>query len=214
MILILSFSLLFVHLANADTGGDPFCNTQDEAILLKIRDHFGGANGRLSGWDPSLNCCTDWNFVGCDLDYDSHPGRVTSITISRNWGLSGPLPTELGQLSYLTTLSFAAQPNITGPIPQSFANLKNLQVLDLDSNQITGPIPSFLGRLKSLTQVNLSHNRLSGVIPNLSSKLTDFDVSSNQLCGAIPTVLSKFGLNAFKDNKCLCGAPLPPCKFS
>ncbi|KAK9671584.1 hypothetical protein RND81_12G040100 [Saponaria officinalis] len=209
-----TFILILLHVANADTGGDPFCNAEDQAVLLKIQDHFGGQDGRLSGWDPSLNCCTDWNFVGCDLDYDSHPGRVTSITVSRNWGLSGPLPIELGHLPFLNTLSFAAQPNITGPIPQSFGNLKYLQVLDLDSNQITGPIPVVLGRLKSLLQVNLSDNRLFGVIPNFSDKLTSFDVSSNSLCGAIPTVLNKFGLNAFKNNKCLCGAPLPTCKFN
>ena len=101
------------------------------------------------------------------------------------------------------------------PIPNSFSKLKRLQYLDLGSNSLSGPIPSFFGKLKHLQEVDLSNNKLSGAIPvslgNLQS-LSQFNVSFNQLCGAIPTGLNKFAKSSFDHNKCLCDAPLAPCK--
>lgn len=69
-----------------------------------------------------------------------------------------------------------------------------LLVLDLSHNMIYGRLPSWLGR---------------------SSLIYSFDVSYNRLCGPIPTdggKLQEFDASAFSHNKCLCGAPLAPCK--
>jgi len=214
MFLLLHLTLLFlssIYFSTSNADDDFFCNANDKATLLKIRDHFGGPKGRLDDWDNNTECC-DWNFVGCGKPY---PGRVTVVTISRGWGLSGTLPAEFGNLPYLSMLSLAEMPKVTGPIPNSFSKLQRLQNLDLGSNSLSGPIPSFLGKLKRLKEVDLSNNKLSGAIPaslgNLQS-LSQFNVSFNQLCGAIPAGLKKFNKNVFEHNKCLCGAPLAPCK--
>lgn len=200
-LIILSFSLFSLVVAT----DFPSCNPADEAVLLKVRDRFGGPNGRLSDWTNSSNCCSDWSFVGCN----SRTGRITTVTISRSWGLSGILPDELADLPFLSFLSFAEEPNVTGPIPQSFSKLKRLERLELDGNSLTGPIPTFLGQLKKLSYLNVSHNSLTGSIPALPAALTTFDVSYNQLCGIIPDGVKKFGKSAFEHNRCLCGPPLP-----
>ncbi|KAK9664579.1 hypothetical protein RND81_14G053100 [Saponaria officinalis] len=211
------FLILFclaVTTTTTSAADDLFCNAADKAALLKIRDHFGGPNGRLSDWDSTTDCCTDWSFVGCDLEYQGEPGRVTTVTISRGWGLSGTLPAEFGDLPFLSFLSLSDEPNVTGPIPQSYSKLSNLQKLELNSNSLSGPIPSFLGQLKKLQELDLSNNRFTGQIPASIGSLTglnQFNVSFNQLCGAIPSGLKKFGAGAFAHNKCLCGAPLPAC---
>ncbi|KAL9237808.1 hypothetical protein vseg_012312 [Gypsophila vaccaria] len=215
--LILFYISLVYFSATATTttaADDMFCNAADKAALLKIRDHFGGPNGRLSDWNSNTDCCTDWSFIGCDLEYQGEPGRVTTVTISRSWGLKGTLPAEFGDLPFLSFLSLEDEPGVTGPIPQSFSQLSNLQKLELDSCSLSGPIPTFLGQLKGLQELNLSNNKFTGQIPaSLGSLtgLTQFNVSSNQLCGAIPSGLKKFGAGAFAHNKCLCGAPLPAC---
>jgi hypothetical protein len=214
MFLLLHLTLLFlssIYFSKSNADIDFFCNESDEATLLKIRDHFGGPEGPLNDWDSNTHCCY-WSFVGCGKPY---PGRITGVTIGRGMGLSGTLPAEFGDLPYLDFLSLAEMPKVTGPIPNSFSKLKRLTNLDLGSNSLSGPIPSFLGKLKRLKEVDLSNNKLSGAIPasldNLQS-LSQFNVSFNQLCGAIPTGLSKFAKSSFDHNKCLCDAPLAPCK--
>ena len=81
-------------------------------------------------------------------------------------GWQGRLPTELGALPLLQTVSLSHNA-WTGPIPTEFNNLRNLQLLSLHSNTrgLTGPIPS-LANSPYVTQVLLSHNRLSGTLPH------------------------------------------------
>ncbi|KAL1818533.1 hypothetical protein ACET3Z_013402 [Daucus carota] len=63
---------------------------------------------------------------------------------------------------------------------------------------------------KTLKSLDLSKNLLFGKVPKEISGLEKLNVSVNHLCGAIPA--NKFPAAAFKDNDCLCGSPLPPCK--
>ncbi len=50
-------------------------------------------------------------------------------------------------------------------IPSAIGDLKQLQVLDLDSSGITGAIPARLGELKALVKLDLGGNPLEGAIP-------------------------------------------------
>ena len=232
--LLTILSLLLLFPLTTISQNDLNCNAHDKAILLKVKAHFGPV-GLLSEWDPNEDCC-DWPFIGCPGEGSSNQGRVTALTVSGGTGLSGTIPSEIGDLPLLDNLMFFDERNLTGPIPQTFSKLTNLRVLTLNSNSLSGSIPSFLGQLKKLAQVdlsdnrfsgpiptslgslpklsvfNVSHNMLTGSIPKLPSSLTSLDVSYNQLCGSIPSGLKKFGAAAFEHNKCLCGAPLPACQ--
>ncbi|KMT15371.1 hypothetical protein BVRB_3g060760 [Beta vulgaris subsp. vulgaris] len=233
---LLHFSTLFLSLFTFSTSTDfPICNTHDQAVLLKIRDHFGGPNGRLSEWDNDTNCCSDWDFVGCGTDGKEY-GRVDSVTFGRFSGLSGTIPSDFGNLPFLSFFILAdnidvkgtipkslaklkklyhldlGMNSLTGPIPEELFKLKSVKVVDLSSNHLSGVIPSSVSALSSLSEFNVSHNKLTGSLPPLSKSLKSLDVSYNQLCGAIPSGLKRFRRGRFAHNKCLCGPPMAACK--
>ncbi|KNA16365.1 hypothetical protein SOVF_089600 [Spinacia oleracea] len=235
---VLKFSLLYLalllisHLTSTTATDFPPCNPDDKAVLLKVRDHFGGPNGRLSDWENDTDCCSEWSFVGCGMNSGREYGRINTVTFSRSWGLSGTIPSDLGDLPFLSFFILADNINVTGTIPKSLGKLKNLYHLELDTNSLTGPIPNELFKLKklkvvdlsgnqlsgaippsvsslsSLSEFNVNHNKLSGSIPPLPKSLKKVDLSYNQLCGPIPSGLKGFSPASFKNNKCLCGPPL------
>jgi hypothetical protein len=47
---------------------------------------------------------------------------------------------------------------LTGNIPSSFANLKNIEILHLGANRLSGPLPSFLTQLPKLERLHILHN--------------------------------------------------------
>ncbi|KAG8086880.1 hypothetical protein GUJ93_ZPchr0010g11249 [Zizania palustris] len=66
-----------------------------------------------------------------------------------NAALSGTLVPQLGQLKNLQYLELYSN-NISGTIPSELGNLTNLVSLDLYLNNFTGPIPDSLGNLLKL----------------------------------------------------------------
>ena len=160
----------------------------DRDALVALYHATNGAS-----WRNNENWLSDalldtWYGVSTDCS-----GRVTSLKLSvyGSNGLSGAIPSELGNLSKLTSLDLRSG-QLSGPIPSELANLPNLTSLDLSFNQLSGPIPAELGNLSNLTYLDLSFNQLSGPIPaeldNLSN-LTYLNLSFNQLSGPIPAEL-------------------------
>ncbi len=117
-------------------------------------------------------------------------GEVTSIDLSDN-NLSGTIPTELGDLTSLQTLSLYSN-SLSGTIPTELGDLTSLQTLSLYSNSLSGTIPTELGDLTSLQTLSLYSNSLSGTIPTELGDLTSLQtlsLYSNSLSGTIPTEL-------------------------
>ena len=54
--------------------------------------------------------------------------------------LSGSIPTEIGNLTYLETLDLSAN-NLSGSIPTEIGNLTNLETLFLNLNNLSGSVP-------------------------------------------------------------------------
>ncbi|KAJ8627485.1 hypothetical protein MRB53_020792 [Persea americana] len=61
---------------------------------------------------------------------------------------------------------------LSGGIPSTFANLKNLQILRSPDNQFTGKIPDFIGNWTKLTILRIQGNSFQGPIPSSFSRLT------------------------------------------
>ena len=101
----------------------------------------------------------EWHGVSTDAD-----GRVAELDLDGKQ-LSGPIPSELGNLTNLERLSLWGN-QLSGPIPSELGNLANLQALSLRDNQLSGPIPSELGNLDNLERLWLRDNQLSGPIPS------------------------------------------------
>ena len=106
---------------------------------------------------------------------------LTDLNLMMN-ELYGSIPPELGRLTNLNTLFLSANYSISGKIPPEIGNLASLTYLDLSQNQLTGGLPPELGDLTSLTYLRLSDNQLTGGLPaelgNLTS-LTDLRLSNN-----------------------------------
>uniref|UniRef100_A0A2N9E6J1 Protein kinase domain-containing protein n=1 Tax=Fagus sylvatica TaxID=28930 RepID=A0A2N9E6J1_FAGSY len=126
-----------------------------------------------------------------------------------NAALSGTLVPQLGQLKNLQYLELYSN-NISGQIPSDLGNLTSLVSLDLYLNVFTGPIPDTLGKLSKLRFLRLNNNSLSGPIPmsltNISS-LQVLDLSNNRLSGVVPDngSFSLFTPISFANNLDLCG---------
>ena len=91
------------------------------------------------------------------------PASTTSIDLSGS-GLTGEIPSEIGNLTNLTDLELGDN-QLTGQIPVEIGNLNDLTVLDLSDNQLTGLIPPEIGNLTSLLYLRLNNNQLKGRIP-------------------------------------------------
>ncbi|KAM0845151.1 hypothetical protein ACQ4PT_006156 [Festuca glaucescens] len=133
-----------------------------------------------------------------------------------NAQLSGALVSQLGQLKNLQYLELYSN-NISGTIPVELGNLTNLVSLDLYLNNFSGVIPDTLGQLLKLRFLRLNNNSLSGRIPqsltNIST-LQVLDLSNNNLSGEVPSTgsFSQFTPISFGNNPNLCGpGTLKPC---
>ncbi|GEM_PF-6380894 len=156
----------------------------EREILEALYNATDGDNWNTNtGWLSAGDAC-DWYGITCVN------GDVTGISLNSN-NLVGTIPSELGNLTALTTLSLAGN-QLSGTIPSELGNLTALTNLWLYGNQLSGAIPSELGNLTNLTVLYLSGNQLSGAIPselgNLTA-LTTLWLYDNQLSGTIPSEL-------------------------
>ncbi|KAH0733758.1 hypothetical protein KY285_009465 [Solanum tuberosum] len=94
-----------------------------------------------------------------------------------------------------TLRSFNLRGNkLKGKIPQSLANCKELQVLDLGDNHLNDIFPMWLGTLPKLRVLSLRSNKLHGPIRTLGSEnmfleLQILDISSNDFTENLTTGL-------------------------
>ncbi|CDP06295.1 unnamed protein product [Coffea canephora] len=152
------------------TGID--CWHANENKVLNIRLSDMGQKGQFPGGQEN---CT--SLVDLDLS---------------NNQLSGPIPSDIGQvLKFITTLDLSNN-QFSGLIPSSIASCKYISVLKLDDNSLRGPIPQELGMLKRITIFTVANNMLTGPVPNFI-KATPPEVR-------------------YENNLGLCGAALEVCK--
>lgn len=150
--------------------------------------------------------------------------------------LTGTIPESFASFKSSVDLKLANN-KLSGPIPKSLGNAK-LSGLDVSGNRFTGDVSFLFGKDKLLGDLSLSknqfkfeftnielpqglrtldisYNEIYGSIPKNIGQLPvlqSIDFSNNQLCGQIPSALKQFNASLFANNKCLCGAPLAPCK--
>jgi Leucine-rich repeat (LRR) protein len=89
--------------------------------------------------------------------------------------LSGPIPESFGELKNLKELNLSSN-NLKGIIPSSIGNLSKLEALGLFENMLEGQIPSEIGNLVQLKELVLSNNRLGGEIPPEFGQLASLQI--------------------------------------
>ena len=110
----------------------PYCNQSDVAVIESLYQATGGANWTNSdGW-LGEGAVSDWYGVRADS-----LGRVTRLDLSRN-GLTGRLPTILGQLAQLTELRIDGN-TLSGRLPLGLARLP-LQEFHYADTELCAPV--------------------------------------------------------------------------
>ncbi len=158
----------------------------DKAALMAFYKSTGGDN-----WDNNTGWGSD-DPVGSWQGITVTNDRVTRLSLVGN-NLTGTLPTEIGDLTALTTLNLPSN-SLSGELPDSMANLTALTHVGLGDNDLSGEIPGFLGDFKGLDVLNLRDNNFSGSIPsNLgnATALGSLYIGGNPLTGGIPKTFDR-----------------------
>jgi leucine-rich repeat protein SHOC2 len=106
-------------------------------------------------------------------------GRVVDLELE-DFGLSGAVPAEIGQLTLLRVLNL--NDNQLTSVPAEIGQLTALEHLDLSDNQLTS-LPAEIGQLTSLKRLHLVGNQLTSM-PAEIWQLTSLEVlglNGNQL---------------------------------
>jgi Leucine-rich repeat (LRR) protein len=167
--------LIGIIFAKGDT------NSNDVAALSALENQWQNTPTNWVGIDP---CGAKWVGIACNNN-----GRITSITLS-SIGIKGTLSGgDIQNLAELQVLDLSYNSGLTGSLPASIGNLKQLINLILIGCSFSGEIPAEIGKLSNLVFLSLNSNKFSGRIPatigNLS-KLYWLDLADNQLTGTIP----------------------------
>ncbi|CDP17451.1 unnamed protein product, partial [Coffea canephora] len=161
--------------------------TTDQSALLALRAKITSDPQQIlsNNWSLASSIC-DWRGVTCG----SRHRRVTTLNIS-SLGLTGTIPPQLGNLSFLLeTLQLSYNP-LRGTIPMEIGYLNKLKNIVMYYNQLSGPLPLEIFNISSLEIIALKGNSLSGSLPveicSRLQQLTWLDLSHNKLSGRIPS---------------------------
>ncbi|WOK95546.1 putative leucine-rich repeat receptor-like protein kinase [Canna indica] len=156
-------------------------NPQDAAALRAIFNEWKNAP---PGWGQSDDPCgTPWQGVTCNSN-----NRVTAMILP-SMNIEGTISTDIGQLTALQTLDLSYNPDLGGALPSSIGNLNQLSTLSLPGCSFNGPLPETLGNLDNLTFLALNNNKFTGRLPASLGRLSQvywLDVADNQLSGPLP----------------------------
>ncbi|XP_027182354.1 LRR receptor-like serine/threonine-protein kinase GSO1 [Coffea eugenioides] len=190
----------------------------DQSALLALKAHITSERQEFlsKNWSSAAAASSvcDWIGVQCS----SRRQRVTALNIS-NMGLTGTIPPDLGNLSFLVSLDLRNN-SFHGNLPEELSHLRRLRFVRLTSNNFTGEIPMWFGHFPELQFLFLDSNGFSGFIPSSisnSSKVEALTLRGNFLEGNIPEKMGN--LSVLKDlslsgNYLVGQIPLSLCKFS
>mmetsp|Transcript_46132 Transcript_46132/g.68729 ORF Transcript_46132/g.68729 Transcript_46132/m.68729 type:complete len:612 (-) Transcript_46132:873-2708(-) len=106
--------------------------------------------------------------------------------------ISGPIPSEIGNLAKLVSIRFA-RGSLISSIPTEIGRLGSLRIMEVHENELTGSIPTEIGKLSQhLELLSLHGNFITGSIPSemgAATKLVGFANVATNMTGTVPTEL-------------------------
>ncbi|PNY10605.1 LRR receptor-like kinase resistance protein [Trifolium pratense] len=215
-------SLTELHIYGSSLTG-PVPSILGRWNLYKLQNldlSFNDLSGDITEIIEALSC-SNQSLEIIYLSYNQLTGKVPpflgqfdnlkSLDLSRNTvnsqkGISGSIPTSIGNLSNLEYLNLDNM--MKGSIPESIGKLTNLESLDLlqnywevdfSFNQLKGSVPLWFG----VRALHLRNNLLSGTVPtNIGEEMSHLrylDLSNNYLNGRIPMSLNRIQNLSFLD---------------
>ncbi|KAL3500677.1 hypothetical protein ACH5RR_039770 [Cinchona calisaya] len=186
----------------------------DQSAVLALKAHITSDPYQFLSKNWSSNAATssvvcDWIGVKCGSKHQ----RVTALNIS-SMSLTGTIPPELGNLSFLVSLDVGSNYFHGNPLPQELSRLHRLRFIRLSSNNFSGEIPMWFGRFPELQFLSLYNNNFSGPIPSSISNLSKLERLSfkgNSLNGKIPEQIGNLSRLTFlnlESNQLIGSLPL------
>ena len=164
------------HLKKLEVGNNlRMKGTVDESIAaMKSLEVLSLGQTGVGGPIPSgLTNLTNLWFLDLEaLNMTGHISFITELHLAKfihlkSNKLYGQLPSDIGYRMVYVEEMILKHNNLSGHIPLSFSEMKNLNILDLSSNNFTGEIPSAVLHL-NLSSLDLSHNLFESISSNLS----------------------------------------------
>ncbi|KAI7740245.1 hypothetical protein M8C21_003393 [Ambrosia artemisiifolia] len=160
-------------------------STDVDLILNRIKPSIVGQspNLLLNTWNTSVPLC-QWR--GLKWIYTNGSPLACTDMSSPQWS---NLTLFKDPSLHLHSLQLPSA-NLSGTLPPELAELSFLHSLYLSVNSLSGSIPFELGYSSSLSDIDLGDNLLSGLVPasiwNLCDRLISIRVHKNMLSGFIP----------------------------
>ena len=159
-------------------GDRPDCDVaQVERLALsglrEVTDGPSWANRTAWGTDAPL---ADWHGVATE------DGRVVEVSLPAN-GLSGPLPSEIINLTELRVLNMAGN-ELAGAFPGTIAGLRELAELRIDRNAgLEGVLPFALRRLEGVRVLRYDDTGLcASPSPGFQAWYTAIEEAAGAIC--------------------------------
>ena len=156
--------------------------------LVHLQISYTSVNGQIPSEIGKLTKLHTLDLGGNRLSGDIPP-EIWGIEDS----LTYPGLTELRSLRLNSNKNIDGGPGLTGTLPSDIKNLTRLTTLNLHGNRFSGPIPTEITQLSDLTNLTLYLNEFTKTIPQGlgSLPLETLDLRSNQLTGSVPPELEK-----------------------
>ncbi|KAF3774271.1 Serine/threonine-protein kinase BRI1-like 1 [Nymphaea thermarum] len=127
------------------------------------------------------NCTILRSLNVLDLSHNNLSGDLSSFSLGADCG-------------NLAVLDLSFNPRLTGGVPATIANCRQLRSLVLSGNSLGPKIPPLLAKLPALEILYLAKNKFTGEIPSelgsLCGSLRQLDLSYNAITGGIPTTFA------------------------
>ena len=183
------------------TGPIPDVPTKQD-MLTYLALHKNSLSGPIPSTIKHLQALTDLDLSHNQLTGDIHESlkhlNLVYLFLGDNKFDANPVPAFLSGMTNLTELSLK-HTNLHGSIPDSFGDLTDLYLLDLDKNKLTGTIPQSLGNLDNLIVLMLNRNRLTGTVPQSLGNLPALGVllvdGNDGLSGSLDFMCTSTGGN-------------------
>lgn len=152
---------------------------------LKKLKSLSLCNNRLSGTLPSnIGDMESLEYIAFSFSSIGAEGGDIEIEFDENGNIispdndvneiSGEIPQSICNLKNLTTFDAGCN-KLSGSIPEELWSIPTLTVLQLDGNYLTGELPPAIGNAKNLRVLWLQNNHFTGNIPNEICKLTNLE---------------------------------------
>ncbi|XP_043700286.1 probable LRR receptor-like serine/threonine-protein kinase At1g53440 [Telopea speciosissima] len=160
------------------------------SIATKMKNRYWNVSSSScsggGGLNVTINSPDYWSKSNVTCNCNNTLCHITNIQL-RGLNLTGVLPEEFADLPYLQEIDLALN-YLNGSIPTRWARIP-LVIISLLGNRIYGSIPKEIGGIATLEELVLEDNQLEGTLPpelgNLS-RLRRFIVSANNFTGIIP----------------------------